>query len=298
MKRKKVWKTWIAIFCLGFVFVPELSRAQGNSIGAFQDHGDVGTVLHPGSASFEAEHGTYTLTGSGENMWFAADAFQFVWKKVTGDVAVQANIAFVGQGKNEHRKAVLMIRQSLETDSVYADLALHGSGMTSLQYREAKSAITHEIQSSMSAPTRLRIEKRGEYVYMFLAGPGEDLHMAGGSTRVPLEGSFYLGIGVCSHDKDVIEKAVFSNVEVSELGPSAGGAKLFSTLETVTISSTDRRVAYVAPERFEAPNWTQDGTAFLFNRSGGIGRLKWSGGNPEGVKTGLATRCNNDHGIS
>src|SRR5580704_13013739 len=98
---------------------------------------DVGTVLHPGSANFDAEHGTYTLTGSGENMWLAADAFQFAWKKVSGDVAVQANIAFVGPGKNEHRKAVLMIRQSLDADSVYADLALHGTGLTSLQYRDA-----------------------------------------------------------------------------------------------------------------------------------------------------------------
>ena len=185
-----------------------------------------------------------------------------------------ANISFVGQGKNEHRKAVLMIRQSLDTDSVYADLALHGSGLTALQYRDAKGAITHEIQSNMSAPIRLRIEKRGEYVYMFVAGPGEELHMAGGSTRVPLRGSFYVGIGVCSHDKDVIEKAVFSNVEVSELGPFAGAAKLFSTLETVTISSTDRSVVYVAQDRFEAPNWTRDGTAFLFNRNGHIERLQ------------------------
>ncbi len=296
MKRKHVRNAWFAIFCLGMVLAPKLAQAQ--AIGAFQDHGDVGTVLHPGSAAFDAEHGAYTVTGSGENMWLAADAFQFVWKKVTGDVALAANISFVGQGKNEHRKAVLMIRQSMDADSVYADLALHGSGLTALQYRDAKGAITHEIQSNMSAPTRLRIEKHGEYFYMFVAGPGEELHMAGGSTRVPLEGSFYVGIGVCSHDKDVIEKAIFSNVEVSELGPFSGVPKLFSTLETVTISSTDRSVVYVAQDRFEAPNWTRDGTAFLFNRSGRIERLKVSGGKPEVIDTGLATRCNNDHGIS
>jgi TolB protein len=298
MKRESVANAWIMVFCLGLALVPKLARAQKNSLGAFQDHGDVGTVLHPGSADFDAANGAYTVTGSGENMWLAADAFHFVWKKVTGDVAVQANISFVGQGKNEHRKAVLMIRQSLDADSVYADLALHGSGLTSLQYRDAKGAITHEIQSNMSAPSRLRIEKRGEYVYMFVAGPGEELHMAGGSTRVPLEGSFYVGIGVCSHDKDVIEKAVFSNVEVSELRPFAGAGKLFSTLEAVTVSSTDRRVVYVAPERFEAPNWTRDGTAFLFNRNGHIERLKVSSGKPEVIDTGFAARCNNDHGIS
>jgi dipeptidyl aminopeptidase/acylaminoacyl peptidase len=217
---------------------------------------------------------------------------------MSGDVALAADISFVGQGKNEHRKAVLMLRQTLDADSIYADLALHGSGLTSLQYRDDKGVNTHEIQSNISAPTRLRIEKRGEYVYMFLAAAGEELHLAGGSTRVPLEGSFYVGIGVCSHDKDVTEKAIFSNVEVSELPPSVGTAKLFSTLETVTIASTNRRVVYVAPGRFEAPNWTHDGTAFLFNRNGRIERLNVSGGAPEVLDTGFATRCNNDHGIS
>jgi hypothetical protein len=29
-----------------------------------------------------------------------------------------------------------------------------------------------------------------------------DLHFSGGSMRVPMEGSFYAGIGVCAHNKD------------------------------------------------------------------------------------------------
>jgi TolB protein len=55
---------------------------------------------------------------------------------------------------------------------------------------------------------------------------------------------------------------------------------------------------YVAPERFEAPNWTRDGTSFLFNRNGSIYRLPVSGGEPALIDTGFANRCNNDHGIS
>src|SRR6202522_281487 len=104
MKRENARNAWIVVLCLGFVLVPKLARSQ--AIGAFQDHGDVGTVLHPGTAVFDAEHGAYAITGSGENMWLAADAFQFVWKKVAGDVALAANISFVGQGKNEHRKEI------------------------------------------------------------------------------------------------------------------------------------------------------------------------------------------------
>jgi len=295
---KNIRGLWVALACLGAVLsARSAGRPSKSSIGVFQGHEDVGTVLHPGSADFDADHGIYTVTASGENMWFTADAFHFVWKKGTGDVALAADIAFVGQGGNEHRKAVLMIRQSLDPDSPYADLALHGNGLTSLQYRDGKGANTHEIQCNISAPSRLRIEKRGEYFYMFLASDGQELHLAGGSTRVPLGDSFYVGLGVCSHDKDVIERAVFSNVEMSELHPSAVTPKLFSTLETVTIASTDRRVVYVAPGRFEAPNWTRDG-AFLFNRNGRIERLPVTGGQPEVIDTGFATRCNNDHGIS
>jgi len=60
---------------------------------------------------YDAAKRSYTIVGSGENMWLANDAFQFVWKKMSGDVTLTADIAFLGKGVNEHRKAVLMIRQ-------------------------------------------------------------------------------------------------------------------------------------------------------------------------------------------
>src|SRR5438093_5240846 len=80
--------------------------------GMFESHGDVGTVLHPGTAVYDQSSRRYTLTGSGENMWLSADAYHFVWKKVSGDVALTADISFPHPGGNEHRKAVLMVRQS------------------------------------------------------------------------------------------------------------------------------------------------------------------------------------------
>ncbi len=135
-------------------------------VGVFESHGDVGTVLHPGSVEYDAAKRSYTIAGSGENMWLGTDAFQFAWKKMSGDVTLTADIAFLGKGVNEHRKAALMIRQTLDPDSTYADVTLHGNGLTSLQYREEKGAATHEIQANVSAPKRLRIEKRGAYFSM------------------------------------------------------------------------------------------------------------------------------------
>jgi len=290
-----------AIGCCVFalaVTVRHQVDAAAPHIGLFENHQDVGTVLHPGSVEYDAAKGTYTISGSGNNMWVSEDDFQFVWKKVSGDVTLTADIAFEGAGANEHRKAVLMIRQSLDADSVYADIARHGVGLTSLQWREEKGATTHEVQANINAPARLRIEKRGDYFYMFL-GEGDGLKLAAGSPLIKLKAPFYVGLGVCSHDKDRLETAVFSNVDLKTSQPEPSAAtELYSTLEQVAIESGDRREVYTTEGRIEAPNWTPDGKLLLYNRDGRIERIPVEGGEPEPLDTGFATRCNNDHGIS
>lgn len=125
-------------------------------------------------------------------------------------MALAADIAFLGDGGNAHRKAVLMIQESLDADSPYVDVAWHGNGLTSLQYRREKGDVTHQIVSHFWAPKRVRIEKRGDEFSMSVdADTGELKEDA--ATRVTLKAPFYVGLGVCSHDKDVIEQAVFSN---------------------------------------------------------------------------------------
>jgi TolB protein len=273
--------------------------AESSSVGIFEGSGDVGTVLHKGSVVFDAAKGTYTIAGSGENMWFGEDAFQFAWKKMTEDVTLTADIAFVGKGVNEHRKAVLMVRQNLEGDSAYADVAVHGSGLTSLQFREGRGATTHEVQGNVNAPKRVRIEKRGDYFTMWVAGEDGKYALAGATGKVVLSGPYYVGIGVCSHDKDVVEKAVFSGVELKESTTANNGKeKLYSLMEIIDAGSLDRRAIYVSEGRFEAPNWMPSGKRLLFNRSGRIETIPVEGGATQILDTGFAVQCNNDHGIS
>ena len=285
------------IFGVALLMTALAAHAQ-EPVGTFENHGDVGTVLHAGSATFDPATSTYTLTGSGDNMWLGTDAFQFAWKKVSGDLDLTADIAFATTTGNPHKKAVLVIRQSLDADSVYADIALHASGLAALQFRDEKGAITHEIVSSTSAPPRVRITRRGDSVYMSLAGAGGTFAYDGESIKIPLSGDFYVGIGVCAHDKDVIEKATFANVNLRPLSPPSGQPVLTSSLQTVGVSSTDRKVVYHAEGRFEAPNWSRDGSYFLFNRNGHLEKLLVAGGTPQVIDTGTAARLNNDHGIS
>jgi TolB protein len=290
-------KTFSLLIPLFFV-ITELTFSQ-NPIGLFEKDGDVGHVLHPGSVEYNSDDQSYTIAGSGVNMWFASDAFYFVWKKVSGDVSLAADIKWIGTGGNPHRKACLLIRQSLDPSSAYADVAFHGNGLTSLQYREKEGALTHEIQSNVMAPTSVKIEKEGDYVFMSVAENNGKLHPAGGSFRLKFSEPFYIGLGVCAHDSTVIEKAIFSNVVIETGKPKKEEETMLeSTLETIAIASTDRRVVYHAEEHFEAPNWSRDGKYLLFNKEGKIYKIPVIGGTPELIKTDFAIKCNNDHGIS
>ena len=156
-------------------------------MGLFDGRGDVGKVLHPGSVVFDAAKKSYALTASGHNMWATEDGFHYVWKRASGDVSIAADIAWNNFGGNPHKKAVLVIRQSLDADSAYADAAAHGDGTFSLQGREEAGAATHEVQANAPRPTRLKLEKSGDYFYMSYAGEGETLKPSGGAVRVVLK---------------------------------------------------------------------------------------------------------------
>lgn len=234
----------------------------GVALGIFSDAKDVGTLLHPGSASFDQKSRTYTLSASGENMWGAKDAFHFLFKEARGDLAISADIAFVGAGTDKHRKACLMFRQSLEADSAYIDVAVHGDGLTSLQFRETKGGLTHEIQANVARPRWVAIEKHKNGVYLFF-----DSKFSGASHRIQLQEPFLVGLAVCSHNKDVMETATFANVSVSTK-VKARLTTLYNTLESQSIASTDRRAVFTTTEKIESPAWTLDGTALLFTMGG------------------------------
>ncbi len=274
------------------------SRRLAADLGLFEDHGDVGATKRAGSVEFDAGRRAYAIAGGGANMWFTNDALHYLWKKVTGDVTLAADIVFEGQGGDPHRKACLLVRQSLEADSAYADAALHGDGLTSLQYRAAQNERTYEIQSGVTGPKRLRIEKRGRYVSLSIADESGELRPAGGSFRLDLTEPFYIGLGVCAHNNEVLEKAVFSNVELTTGSPAQGQPRLISTLETVPLASKDRRVVWTTPNLIEAPNWSHDGASLLFNSRGHLHRIPVAGGKPQSIDTGFATRCTSNHGIS
>lgn len=284
-----------------FVFVMSaflITSAYTQDLGLFEASSDVGGPQHNGSVDYNKESDRYVVTGGGANMWFDVDAFHFAWTRMSGDFALSADVKFLDNEGDPHRKACLMVRQSLDADCAYADAALHADGLTSLQYRESQGAMTREIQSNQSAPVRLKIERRGDYVFMSIQPQDGAMQSAGGSFRIQLNDPVYVGLVVCAHNNETVAKAEFKNVVIEALAPlNEENMKLESTLETIAIASKDRRVVYKTEGRFEAPNWSSDNQLY-FNQEGRIYHIPVTGGVPVLLDTGFADRCNNDHGIA
>ena len=275
------------------------SCTSNNDPGIFDGNTDIGKVGHEGSVRFDPSDSSYAVSGGGTNMWFDSDQFHYVWKEASGDVSIAADIQWIGEGVNAHRKACLVFRQDLDTSSVYVDIAVHGDGLSSMQFRTVPGGLTQEIQASISSPSRVLLEKKGDYFFMSLDEGDGKLSYAGGSLRLPFQEPFYIGLGVCSHDNDVLETAIFKNVMITipEHRPDSL-MEVQSTLETIDIESFNRKVIYRPSGHIEAPNWTPDGKTLIYNSSGLLYRIPVTGGKPELIPTGFASRINNDHGIS
>ena len=99
------------------------TRTENVPIGIFQGQSDVGAALVPGSSSYNKTTNQYTIVSAGYNVWYQRDEFRYLWKKMSGDVSLAADINFPDTAGYDDRKAFVIIRQSLEDDSKEAVVA-------------------------------------------------------------------------------------------------------------------------------------------------------------------------------
>ena len=118
--------------------LPAVPVAQARNLGAFTSAADVGAPAIAGTTEFTSAAGEYRMTAAGANMWAKQDQFQFAWREMSGNFTVNATLRFLGEG-HEHRKAGIMVRQSMDDDATYGDVVVHGNGMAGLQWRTRKA---------------------------------------------------------------------------------------------------------------------------------------------------------------
>jgi len=288
-------------FCVAIVAVSAGIRAiPQRPLGIFAGDADIGKVKNPGSARYDAEKQEYALAGSGANMWFDHDELHWAWKSMKGDFILTATARFVGQGVEPHRKLGWIIRSGLDSDSPHVGAEVHGDGLTSLQFRRTKGGPTEEVKLSVTAADVIQLERKGQTYKMSAARFGEPFETAGVSD-VAFGDDVFVGLFVCSHNPDVVEKAVFRNVRVTVPARDSFAPYrdyIGSDLEIMDVESGHRRIVHSSPDSLQAPNWTPDGKSLIYNSKGRLYRFDLTTKTPSLIDTDFATTNNNDHVLS
>ena len=206
------------------------STTFNTPIGIFDGQSDVGSAVVPGKATYDGATKQYTVDSAGYNIWYSRDEFRFLWKKMSGDASLAADVSFPDPKGYGDRKAVLVIRQSLDDDSKEVVVGLHGAGMLQLAQRAEKNIRMIDTEFRVGGrgrpggsspdslvtmtPRRIGLEKHGDAFTVYASFEGEPIHPMGPPIHLNIQGPFYIGIGFCSHLPDKSDTALFSNVSI------------------------------------------------------------------------------------
>ena len=287
-----------------FVALTMLSGATALSqqnIGLFENHADVGTNVKPGSATYIPQNSQYVVSGAGYNVWFDHDEFHFLYKKMKGDFILYTRADFAGwNGVEQHRKVGWMVRKSLDGKSAQVNAVEHGDGLTSMQFRRTDGATTEEVKSKMTHANVIQLEKKGNTYTMRVAKFGEPF-VTEQIADINLGDEVYVGLFVGSHNADVLETGIFSDVRITvpaREGLVAYREYLGSHIELLEVASGKREIVYTSPKSLQAPNWMADGKGLIYNSDGLIYRLDLASRQAQALNTGEVKNNNNDHVLS
>lgn len=288
-----------SLLLLGFMFF-FLQGFSQQKLDIFEDHGDVGANVKPGAATYIPETGQYIISGAGYNVWGDHDEFQYVWKKMRGDFLLYTKAEFLGSWVDYHRKVGWMVRKSLDGNSAHVNVVEHGDGLTSLQFRRTAGATTEEIKSKITKANILQLERKGKTYTMRVAKFGEPF-VTEQVADIDLGDEVYVGLFVGSHNSDVVETGVFSDVRIAI--PAHEGLVPYreyigSHLELLEVASGKRDIIFTSPKSLQAPNWTLDGKSLIYNSEGLIYNFDLKSLQPRVINTGEVRNNNNDHVLS
>ena len=134
---------------------------------------------------------------------------------MTGDFILQARVELLGKGVDPHRKAGWMIRPSQDADAPYVDGVIHGDGLTSLQFRRTKGAITEQNEMTIKGARRHPARTQGRHLHLLGGQVRRPLHRRRGRRRQLSATRCFVGLALCSHNPEVTERAIFRDVRIT-----------------------------------------------------------------------------------
>lgn len=172
---------------------------------------NIGTVRIAGEASFN--NGTFTVSGSGNDIWNTVDGFRYAYQRVSGDVEIRARVTSI-MNTNAWAKAGIMIRETLQSNSKHAMVVVTPGNMVSFQRRTATGSYSQHTSFAGSVPYWVRLVRVGNSFRAYRSANGSNWTQMG-SISITMTSNVFVGLPVTSHNNSLLCTAKFTNVTVT-----------------------------------------------------------------------------------
>lgn len=197
---------------------------------------DIGAVGVVGSANYSS--GTFTIAGSGADIWDQADAFHFIYQPLNGDGVIVARAASL-EATHSNAKVGVMIREELTSTSRHAILNVTPAAGIEFMRRLTPGALTtYTSGGNEPAPKWLKLARNGNSFSAYKSNDGIVWTLIGTDT-ISMAAQVYIGMVVTSHNNAVLCDATLDNVIVTSSGGNAP--------PTVSITSPANGATYTSP---------------------------------------------------
>lgn len=223
-----------------------IDHRQTGAIGAFDNSHDIGFPLSSdgaqggwGSTVYDPANDSYSLSGSGDDIWDLGDQFQFAYKRVTGDFVATARITSRSDPAGSRwGKHGWMARWTGAANSSYAMnmscLAApgevvefnalqfrngHNTNGTSNDQRRAGAVFAVDNRNSRERPTWIRLIRKGDFFQSFGADQDQNGNPVqwipqGGYSNAATPDTVLLGMALTSHAGRSVGTITFDNVSI------------------------------------------------------------------------------------
>ena len=192
---------------------PVLTTPAGSALPAPWTTADVGKTALPGAASYKA--GTFTVTGSGDDMFGSADAFRFVSQPLHGDGQIVARVVSY-QRRDQWTKLGLMVRETLDPGSKCADVLVTPDADKGAEFQwRTNTAGDTQTTDQIPSPTPfwVKLTRVGDVLTGYVSKDGKAWQQRGRAT-VPMAKEALIGLCVCSHNNAATTEAKIDSVAV------------------------------------------------------------------------------------
>jgi hypothetical protein len=189
----------------------------GYGYGIFSGSSDIGAVAAAGSASYDGA-GTYTVSGSGTNIFGNSDEFRYVYKTFTGDGEIIARVASI-QNTHDWARTGIMFRDTLAANSRNAAVLLTPESGVMLQDRATAGASTTGLTTSgIAAPRWIKLVRSGNSFSGYHSADGIAWTQLGSARTVNMADTVYVGLAVTSRVDGTVCTSTLTDVTVNSAG--------------------------------------------------------------------------------